>query len=869
MFRKVFILIQIFLFLTLPYIYAQEVPDTPPQRKTYTFSKSLDRVSPYPALEPGSVQELLNMKRISPGVPFGWRMRSGTTRHNQVDSSGISSLHTYYNRDFDTYNFISQVNDTLELASAFPPSTSDTFGSSILTLQSGTSVAFSTTVGNDWIGAASGETPWAYSGTAYPDEVLIERYPSGGTLYQSGWYDVRNKDTSKKITWIHDSFGTGQTVYLGFRRRIDGAYFDVQSGNTTAAGTSVYARRSGGWVEPDDIIDGTASPATDTFGQDGTISWPYSALDEPYLLPGTTQHLFWYQFTLTANIPFSTTISEIRVTDDAQPMTQLWSGLWDLAIGAQRFTSSVTLEDFTQETTDGSQYSFMTINPFIDATSDSGTTRFYAGFANPVFGIYIQVDTDNINKVRSGTPTVNYWDATELRWNAVGAVEDGTAHVDASGVSYFGAHTGLLQWSGESVFEDTRILGGNPISMYWYEIELPFAMSSGVTVNIWELAGAQKPSTVPPVPEYTGVASYNGRAIFWPGEFYKNGLDLSMENKGWVLNGPQAGTTGGIFGPGIVNAFAQIHSYGIVSTKHPYRLYTLEGKTPGKWDELLISTKVGVVAPKTLLVIEDKIGLFNTARSVNAGIFLAPDGFYMTDAQTPINISLPIQDYFDTSSVPYIEPEFMDLSYGWIDYDEKTVHFAVPMNVGSTQSTLNYELVYNYLLGEWYDRHERYKPAACGIDLIGSDSKRYSYIGDYDGLVWKVDSGVSMDYASGISQVILTSEFNPLGELNYSFSTRKIAIKAKTDNENPDAYIYPLMWPDGSTSPTSPSGVTRISLTKSGFGYISQGKSAINLQGTISESLALQFMTGTSGYAEQMEIYGFTWWGQPIREGWE
>ena len=829
-------------------LFAQEEDKLPPDPEIYSaylFSGPLDRTSPYPALETGSVQELLNMVRPTPRTPLGWKARSGTTKHNTtaLGAFTIDSLHSYYNKDHGTRVFLAQANDNIYSATTYPPDSGIAFGSSVFTLQSSVSPIFSDTIGDDWVGAGSGETPFAWSGTtAYPDAFLMDR--SGETYYQSGWKQVRNNDQTRYMTFIQDA---GETCYVGFRRRVDSVYLNFISGatNSLESGVSVYAWRSNAWTEVTGLSDSTASGAT-PFYVSGSLSWTYSDLDDPLLLPGTTSHLFWYKISVTADITDGVKAYRARVTEDCDSIESLWSGQWDLSIGAKK--STVTgYQDYTADMNDGATYTTVDL---------SGESIFYVGFANPAFAILLQVIADEANEGTASSVTAYYWSGVNNDWVSVGTVSDGTSEN-----GYALTRSGFIQWDGRSFDEDSRELGGDGISKYWYKLE--WTAVFGATMSVWEVAQAQKPDKIR---FYDGVGNYNGRALYWPGKYNKSGVDFSNEGKAYIITGPQAGTTGNIFGNGTVNAFAQIHSYGIVSTRNPYRLYLLEGKIPGKFDEALISAHVGVVAPHTLLVVDDSVKIFNTSRFVHAGVFLGPDGFYMTDGQTVININNSIADYFDTNSAPYIEPSTAYLSYAWIDYSERTVHFAVPINTSGTgtQATLNYELVYNYLTAEWYDRHLRENAMSCGLALIGSDNSRLSYTGDYAGGVFRTGYGDD-DWNNNINHYLKTSDFSPIPELNYSFEYRKLAVKARA---KASGSIDIILYPDGLTAGVAPSGVTTIPLTNSGYKYISQDNSAINLGGTNAESMAIRMESGATDI-ETMEVYGFSVKGQPVREAWE
>ena len=838
-------------------VYAQEIPQAQKTRKSVVFAGKLDRTTPSILLESGSVKELLNMRRPFPGVALGWAARSGTTKHNTTAIAGteVKGLFQYVNKDFGTRIFTAQTNDAIYLSDIDPPATGASFGSSIYTLTAGTSPAFADHINDDWVGAATGTTPWAWSGgTTYPDGFLV-KHETGTTLYVDGWNLVRNNRKDSNISLMNHS-GASEVVYFGFRRRLDGILLDFVTGatNVLAAGVSVQAWDSGtsawsGVASLTDNTDGTGGVST--FYESGSITWTYDATDDPYLLPGTNVHQFWYRMTVDNDIDDGTKVYRVRVNDEIQAITSLWSGFYDLAVGALK--SSVTgFTDYTGDVTDGTDVNF------IDISSLLTTEAMYVGFVEPAFGVYLQMVPGKTNLGTAANLQVKYWDGGGNAWTSVNAVQDGTS---------FGGYplgqTGIIQWDGRSFNEDKRVLGGGIIPLFWYELTWTAALPADI--QIWEIAQAAKPGTIPPVEHYDGVIEFNGRALWWPGKHWKNGVDFSQDSMPHILTGQRAGQTGPIFGPGRVNAVARLSSYAIVSTKNPYRLYLLQGKVPGKFDELMISDHIGVIAPHTLHVIDDAVRVFRTTRTVHAGIFMAPDGFYMTAGDVVANISQPIADYFDTGATPYIEPSYANISKGWIDYKEKTVHFAVPLNVtnsSDTQTTNNREIVYSYLTDEWFDVYQRSAPAASGLDLIGSDDQRIAYIGDYAGGVYR--SGVSdTDYGNNFTQRVKTTDILPLqGQasdfLNYSSRLRRVKLKAKAQvSGNIDFKMYP----DGAEVATLPTGVTNYSMVNSGYAF-TQGRINTNL---LAESFAFTFESGVTDN-ETMEVYGFTMDYEPVRE---
>jgi len=705
-------------------------------------------------------------------------------------------------------------------------------------MDSGTSPLFGERINDDMVWAGTGTTPFAYSGGAtYPDAFLV-KHETGTTLYVDGWDRVRDKRQDTNISLVAHS-GASEMMYWGFRRRLDGFTLDVLSGGTEiGGGVTLEARRSGTWT----AVSNLTTLSTDTRV---VASWDASIDDDPYLLPGTKTHLYWYRSGVTNDVTDGIKAWRVRINDRMEEMTNLWSGYYDIALGC--LLSSVTgYTDYSGEVTDG------TDAEYVDVGGLTTSYALYVGFANPAFGIKLNIVPENPNLGTSCTlSTVKYWDGSNNTWTSVGTIQDGTSYN-----GYALGQSGTVQWDGGSIHEDKRVLGGILTPLYWYELKWSVTLPSDV--YIWEVAQLEKPSTIPPFPKYDGVIESNGYAVYWPGNRFKNGLDFAQMGYPYIKNGPLQGQSGPIFGPGTVNAVTRISDYLIVSTKNPYRLYFLEGKVPGKWDSLNIASTVGAVGPHAMITIEDAVRRFSTTKSVHAGILMSHDGVYLAE-RVVINISGPIANYWDTGSTPYIEPDYMQDVHAWIDYRRKLVLFAVPMHFDSTQTTKNVILPYNYLTDEWYDIWMLADDASCGIDLIGNDDQRMAYMGDYNGYVHRMNTGAD-DNSTKIDHYLVTSDIiNPEvpGALNYQSILRSVKIKAKTcDSGDVEVVTYP----DGHKS-----GVTldSISLTNSGYNWVA-GRIQAEERG---ESFSFRFRSGIDDANEYLDDFvGFTVDLDPLRE---
>ena len=565
-------------------------------------------------------------------------------------------------------------------------------------------------------------------------------------------------------------------------------------------------------------------------------------------MPGTKNQLYWYKAGVTSDVTDGIRAWRINVNDQCEEMTNLWSGYYDIAVGAMK--STVTgYQDYLGEVTDGTDVNYMDVG---------GLTTSYAaffGFVNPAFGIKLNLANGYTNLSTTMTAVVYYWDSVN-GWTTVGDIQDGTSF---NGYSL--GQSGLITWDGGQFHEDKRSLGGSLTPLYWYKIV--WSVTIPADVRIYEVAQAQDPETTISFPKYDGVIESNGYAVFWPSVYFKNGFDFAQMGYPHIMNGPLRGTSGPIFGPGTINSAARLGDWLFVSTMNPYRLYLLEGKVPGKWDSMMISDQVGSIGPHTMLVINDAIKRFSTNRITVAAILLDANGIYLAE-KIPIKISGPIQNYWDTGSTPYIEPSYADKSYAWIDYQNNIICFAVPMNFtdsSSTQTTNNVVIPYNYITDEFYDLWIFADPPSVGASIINSDNQRKVFLGTYNGYVDVANSGNS-DYVTKIEHYVTTSDILPLVGIVPDFLNRSSilrGIKTKS-NAKTSGDIEVVVYADGDTSGVT---LTSIPLTNTGKNFV-MGKTTANEKG---ESFSIRFRSGIDNADEWLDDFlGFTIDFRPLRE---
>jgi hypothetical protein len=112
------------------------------------------------------------------------------------------------------------------------------------------------------------------------------------------------------------------------------------------------------------------------------------------------------------------------------------------------------------------------------------------------------------------------------------------------------------------------------------------------------------------------------------------------------------------------------------------------------------------------------------------------DGVYVLDGRKPRKISLPVDQYFNTEFSTALAASSLGNIQAYVDKLNNEYHLL-------TQTTT--ELVYNFILDEWYPPWTRRVGGAadylaCGINLKGTDGRDYAYAGSSAGFVFRLES---------------------------------------------------------------------------------------------------------------------------------
>ncbi len=183
-------------------------------------------------------------------------------------------------------------------------------------------------------------------------------------------------------------------------------------------------------------------------------------------------------------------------------------------------------------------------------------------------------------------------------------------------------------------------------------------------------------------------------------------------------------------------------------------LTLIEGYSPASFGKRVLSTVLGTFSAKSAVVVENvpvgaSLSVSNDGSLVQASgiktvaIFLSRSGVYLTDGKNITNISGKIHNHFDPNDADCIRRGYE--KEHWIEHDSKYKVVRVGLVTGTSATTPNTYLVYDYFSGDWsYDSLASNMSACAEVE---SSSGNYPIVqimgGSATGLIYLSNSGTS------------------------------------------------------------------------------------------------------------------------------
>jgi len=286
-------------------------------------------------------------------------------------------------------------------------------------------------------------------------------------------------------------------------------------------------------------------------------------------------------------------------------------------------------------------------------------------------------------------------------------------------------------------------------------------------------------------------------------------------------------------------------------------VWLLEGEDPFTFGILKITDTIGLASPKTAKVVEVGSPTMHNDEVLSIALWQDTDGIYVLDGRKPRKTSLPIDQYFNVEYSTAIEATKINSCQAFIDRLNNEYHFLVPYS--ATQGDV--ELVYNYVLDEWYPPWERRVGGAnaylvTGLTFRGTDDRIYVYAANNTGKIYLLEDSdetsdkddseddVAISHSLKTRAIGVTPELGPV----VKFNLRRVWPQFKVRSAGtPTVNIF-------KDEATSASDTTTLSMVLAGYGVTTP-----NMDLSLTDCDTFQVELALNVVDREMEIYGFTY----------
>jgi hypothetical protein len=551
----------------------------------------------------------------------------------------------------------------------------------------------------------------------------------------------------------------------------DGRVYFRQMGATTANCLSyidVCRVSNTGTETGDGFTDGTEA-STATIGKSGAITWTVRTDEVQTDVQGVPG--FAYKFSATAVLDNPTSITGISVHAPMAPVQSVWDGFYE-------FCGGCYVNDGTDNTDYTAYVNNMVESQYMNLSGVTTTDKVYVGFPQRVNKIVYHMAADGKNTGAVNLTAVKYHNASGVA-TTVGTVTD-TTKTSTAIFSQKGYHSWVDPgWQNEKM----TVIGGDLTPMYWYEITVSAALDD--PTYVYRIQGVSIPKD--PDPSY-GVFAYKRRAWQIAPRNRENQVRFSAQD----LPNVWSGRDSGYVEMGERPLFAAGPFYNETVLYADSEMWMLQGNSPQNFGRLRLSSKVGIAAPKSLVPVETGVVVSDTVKVVLVWQYF--DGFWMFDGVRIQKISSPdIDSFFDPGHDDYINPAYLDKTYGEYDFVNQVVMWSVFSGASATTPTkvlcLHFPTL-NYGIFDYGTKVEAMLSVINGkYYMVGG--------GHSDGRFYQLDSGIT-DYVSGAATavtayVITKDEFLSLSD---GLRARLMSVWAEAQEAGGELELYHM--PDGS-----------------------------------------------------------------------
>jgi len=731
------------------------------QIKTTPFQGGVNTILEKSLIPSGKFSVMKNLRQRHPGME---QRKGQIRTHATADATlETMTLYSSAKGEVTERRFFRQLSDgSVQEASTLPPGISlGTFGSDVLSAVSGALPA-SWAVLNDMVLFSDnvrqhqlllGNTARIKAFIVHKSTVAIPRIPINGERYTDEVTD-NFTTTFGKVGGLSTA---NNAIFIMSDVPVSQFNFTMETPNTAITVANIYYWNGTAYVAVAGLTD-TTDLAGAMLGKSGTMSWTMPTDELPNYQFG--QSGFWYKIvTVTLALDATVNISKVTCGASFQDIRNVWNGVLTNAIEAQVYSSILQTYLIYGSTgidvsklKSGDHVYFATIDPIfgvnvntgatpnkVNATitgsdmsfNDGGTSDDYikraaadvlsAGFeagqsvtisgsaSNNITATIIAVNSNSIffptgtlvAEVAGAAVTITFGpNTTALNtfevwtgsgWTAVGTRDDTILGLTKSG---------FITWDRNSVIPERTQFNESTFYAYWYRMTFDKALSAKVNIGITVLPYYSMSS----FGKGLVVEAWKNRAVYVFDQFPQY-INISATDAPMVLNGSDFGILE--MGDGRINPVRAIRKfYNEMLVWQEERgeaggcTTLVEGFNPTNYGKLVISTKIGILNSKAVVVIEGVITSTRTEEKVKTLAFwLSRFGVMMTDGRTITAVSDDIRNYFDPARDESLRKGYENKM--WLNHDSSENVLRLGLVSGQTATEPNIFPVFDLVDRTW------------------------------------------------------------------------------------------------------------------------------------------------------------------------
>lgn len=614
-----------------------------------------------------------------------------------------------------------------------------------------------------------------------------------GASYLYDYTDQVNNTLTTSVATLNQS---PSYVYIASTRPIKGAKFYIGTANTGVASVAVNYWASSAWNAVGNLDDQSDVTATKTLsGISGTGYWINFDTTVSTAKPKSINRVYayWYQFVFTG-IDATTTVYYVTVDAPFQAIVDLWDGSARSPTSYLRYVSSAYIDESIQVLEE--DYLSGDVLTYSDTSSLATASRIYVGFVERMTGLDITLVTGKVNSTAS-VLTVKYWNGST--WTTVGTIDDGTKTTSTTF-----SKSGPVLWDAPTESSEFKNAISNSDLWYYYELSVGTQLSANVYID-----------KVTGIPAQQSIKGYRF-PVMWQDRIWlldeyqgdRNKAICSSDSTVCVFNGMDSTElTFGKLTPlkGGATLFTRFGGdlYNNLVILKQDEVWLVDGAGPGYYSKYKIAGSYGLTATGTLKTCD--MGYEIAPGLLKHVLIWQSDGaVVLFDGSTISPVSQDIDNYFDPAKTECIRSSYADISEAF--YDEKKHEYHWLFVSGTSDTTLNTELVYDLLKKKWFkiDRGTG-NYLQLGISVQDTDGNAYTY-GTLDtGYVERLEYGTHFDNTD-ITSTMRIGDI-PFGGWNYLTQIRSIkhiaVAKATTTDSVTITHYGDCITTSGSTTVTT------------------------------------------------------------------